>query len=53
MKVAAQKEEKFESTASEEEAVTTKQWMKKYDERNTRSNGRLSEFEKTMTGMKF
>ena len=45
-------EEKFESAASEEETLTTKQWMKSMMKEKNRTDD-ISEFEKTMTGMKF
>ena len=46
-------EAKFESAASEEETVTTKQWMKNMMKEIKDRTDDISEFEKTMTGMKF
>ena len=44
--------EKCESAAAEEETVTTKQWMKSMMKEIKDRKDDISEFEKTMTGMK-
>ena len=46
-------DEKFESAASEEETVTTKQWMKSMMKEIKDRTDDISDFERTMTGMKF
>ena len=51
--VSGLEDEKFESAASEEETVTTKQWMKSMMKEIKDRTDDISEFEKTMTGMKF
>ena len=51
--VSGLEDEKFDSAASEEETVTTKQWMKSTMREIKDCTDDISEFEKTMTGMKF
>ena len=51
--VSGLEDEKFESAASEEETVTTKHWMKSMMKEIKDRTDDISEFEKTMTGMKF
>ena len=53
MDVTGPEEEKFESAASEEGTVTTKQWMKSMMKEIKERTDDISEFGKTMTGMKF
>ena len=51
--VSGLEDEKCESAAAEEETVTTKQWMKSMKKEIKDGKDDNSEFEKTMTGMKF
>ena len=51
--VSGLEEEKFESAASEEETMIKNQWMKSMMKEIKDCTDDISEFEKTMTGMKF
>ena len=51
--VSGLEEEKFESAASEEETVKKKQWMKSMMKEIKDCTDDITEFEKTMAGIKF